>query len=375
VRALFLYNPEVVAFDYGTSHPFRLERMWLTEHICRSMDLFDAHTDPIRSFGQAEHEDLLSAHEAVYLDALQAASDGIQVQGFAACGLGSGDNPVFPGLWDYVLYTAGGSLRAAQALLDGETDRVFHPGGGLHHAMPRRASGFCYVNDVVLAIQRLVSAGRRVLYLDIDAHHGDGVQHAFYDTDRVLTLSVHQDGRTLFPGSGFVAEIGEGSGSGYSVNVPLLPFASDAEYLRVWDEIVEPLRQAFGPDVVVTELGADALLGDPLTMLELKLHCWWELLTKISAWGLPWLAVGGGGYYVANAMRAWALAWMAIRGDAAPTNLPPAPEKLPGSIADLVWPADFWGAPIGHVGPRPDEMALREVIAEVQLRVFPHHGL
>jgi acetoin utilization protein AcuC len=375
MQAIFLYNPEVVQFDYGYSHPFRLERLWLTEHLCRQLGLFASGQGEEQGFTPARRDQLLVAHDPVYLDALQAASMGIHAPGLALLGLGSGDNPVFPGLWEYSLQTAGGTLRAAQLLLDGDVGRVFHPGGGLHHALRRRASGFCYINDVVIGIHHLLDAGRRVFYLDLDAHHGDGVERAFYDTPRVLTLSVHQDGRTLFPGSGFPHEAGEGEGTGYAVNVPLLPSMSDDAYLRVWTEVIEPLLGAFRPDVLVTELGADALEGDPLAALALHLRGWWQLLQRITGLGLPWLAIGGGGYDLANAMRAWTLAWGAMIGWEPTDALPPRPAALPGLAARMQWPEDFWSAPARSAWSSPDDDTTAAVIRQVRRQIFPLHGL
>lgn len=375
MQPIFLYNPKVVQFDYGTTHPFRLERQWLTHRICSDLGLLDGRLGVERDFEPADPRDLLGAHESTYLDLLRAASDGLQVPGLARHGLGSGDNPVFTGLWEYVLYTGGGSLAAAEFLLTGETRRVFHVGGGLHHAMHGRASGFCYVNDVVLAIQRLVAQGRRVLYLDIDAHHGDGVQEAFYETNRVMTVSVHQDGRTLFPGSGFIQECGRGEGAGYAVNIPLLPHMGDDEYLRVFDEVLRPLFEAYRPDVLVTELGADPLLGDPLTNMELTLKGWWTLLGGIAAWDVPWLAVGGGGYDLANAMRAWTLAWVHMVGAECPERMPDPPAELPGIAARMHWPGDFWSAPVRMSSHSPEEAAISAIIDQVRGMIFQYHGL
>ncbi len=373
--ALFLYNPEIVQFDYGATHPFRLERVWLTEDLCRRLGLFVGAGRSVRSYAPADRDELLVAHDPAYLDVLAAASQGIGAPGLALHGLGSGDNPVFPGLWDYALYTAGGTLEAARSLLRDDAQRVFHPGGGLHHAQRSRASGFCYVNDVVVAIHYLVDQGQRVFYLDLDAHHGDGVELAFYGNPVVMTLSIHQDGRTLFPGTGFVHEIGQGDGTGYAVNVPLLPAMSDEVYLRVWDELVAPLIAAFSPDVIVTELGADALQGDPLAALALHLRGWWELVRRIAALKIPWLAVGGGGYDLANTMRAWTLAWGAMVEWEPVDSLPAAPAELPGCAAGMTWPRDLWSAPAPCAWAMPGEEAITAILRQVRARVFPHHGL
>jgi acetoin utilization protein AcuC len=375
MRAIFLYKPEVVQYDYGAMHPFRLERIWLTEYLCRELGLFEGTGRERRSFPAAERADLLVAHEPEYLDVLEAASQGIGAPGMAFHGLASSDNPVFPGLWEYSLDTVGGTLAGARLIADGEAQRVFHPGGGLHHAQPGRASGFCYVNDVVVGIHHLLSRNLRVLYLDLDAHHGDGVERAFYDDARVLSFSVHQDGRTLFPGSGFVNDIGRGAGLGYAVNVPLLPATTDEGYLQIWDGLIVPLVRSFGPDVLVTELGADALQGDPLAGLSLHLRGWWELVERIAALEIPWLAVGGGGYDLSNAMRAWTLAWGAMVGWTPSEALPARPGDMPGLAAGMPWPRDFWSAPTPGSGINPEAEITAGIIRRVREEVFPHHRL
>ena len=375
MRAVFLYKPEVVEFDYGRDHPFRLERLWLTEFLCNRLGLLGETECEQRSFAPAPRDALLVAHGASYLDLLAAASEGLGAPGLALHGLTSGDNPLFPGLWEYCLETVGGTLTGARLIASGEAQRVFHPGGGLHHAMPNRASGFCYVNDVVVAIRHLLDQERRVFYLDLDAHHGDGVEQAFYDDRRVLSFSIHQDGRTLFPGSGFISDSGRGDGTGFSVNVPLLPAMTDESYLQVWDELVLPLLEAYQPDVIVTELGADALQGDPLANLALRLEGWWQLVSRLAGLELPWLAVGGGGYDFANAMRAWTLAWGAMVAWTPPDHLPACPDDLPGAAAGMNWPRDFWSASGAVPGFHPDGEATAAIIRQVREEVFPHHEL
>ncbi|MBM3316609.1 MAG: acetoin utilization protein AcuC, partial [Candidatus Eisenbacteria bacterium] len=361
-------------YDYGAQHPFRLERLWLTEYLCRHYGLFDGE-GRVSGFPAARRADLLAAHDPGYLDILEAVSEGIGAPGLAEHGLASGDNPVFPGMWQYALETAGGTLLAAQLVAAGEARRVFHVGGGLHHARAGRASGFCYVNDVVIGIRHLLAGGKRVFYLDLDAHHGDGVEQAFYDDPRVLSFSIHQDGRTLFPGSGFANDIGRGEGRGFAVNVPLLPASSDEAYLRAWDELIVPLLSRFRPDALVTELGSDALLGDPLANLALRLEGWWELMRRIAALGLPWLAVGGGGYDLGNAMRAWTLAWGAMVGWTPDESFPPRPAELPGQAAMMRWPRSLWSPPAAGLGIHPDGEAAAAVIDRVRREVFPHHQL
>lgn len=188
--------------------------------------------------------------------------------------------------------------------------------------MPSRASGFCHINDGVLAIQALTRAGKRVAYVDIDAHHGDGVEHAFYSRSDVLTISIHQTGRTIFPGTGFVNDIGEGEGRGYAVNIPLSPGAGDDAYQQAFDELVLPLLRTFQPDVLVTQLGSDAVLGDIVANLRLSLRGFERCLQQFRAVELPWIALGGGGYDVANVVRAWTMAWATLLDRDLPDQIP-----------------------------------------------------
>ena len=212
-------------------------------------------------------------------------------------------------------------------MASGEGEMAFNIAGGLHHAMRSRASGFCYVNDPVIVILKLINRGKRVAYIDIDAHHGDGVQKAFYQTDQVLTISLHESGYSLFPGSGFEYEIGEGEGEGYSVNLPFLPYTDDEVYLWAFEEIVPPLIRAFQPDVVVTQLGVDTFYNDPLTNLHLSIFGFEKVVRRIKDLAQRWVALGGGGYDVSNVARAWTLAWAVMNGIE-------LSEELPGSYLE-----------------------------------------
>ncbi|MFH1091038.1 MAG: acetoin utilization protein AcuC, partial [Pseudomonadota bacterium] len=217
---------------------------------------------------------------------------------------------------------------------DGEVGLAFNMAGGLHHAMSRRASGFCYVNDIVVAIEELLKRGLRVAYVDVDAHHGDGVQAAFYDTDRVLTISLHQHGHTLFPGTGFVFETGQGRGQGFSANLPLYPGTDDELFLRVFQGVVPDLVKAFEPDVLFTQLGVDTFRTDPLTNLCLTTNGFLAAVSILKELGLPWVALGGGGYHLVNVARAWTLAW-ALMNDVE------LDDDLPRSFVDLIRPQGY----------------------------------
>ena len=213
---------------------------------------------------------------------------------------------------------------AAQALMAGECDVAFSFAGGLHHAMADHASGFCVFNDATIAISWLVARGARVAYVDVDAHHGDGVQAAFYRTNNVLTISLHQDGRTLFPGTGFVYEAGVGLGEGYCVNVPLAPSTDDEAYLWAFDQIVPPLLKRFNADFVVTQLGVDTHYKDPLTHLVLTTAGQKAVYERLESLAPRWLALGGGGYALGVVPRSWTLAFGVMSGQTFPDKLPDA---------------------------------------------------
>ncbi len=191
---------------------------------------------------------------------------------------------------------------------------AFNIAGGLHHAAAARASGFCYVNDPVLAICYFLDQARRVMYLDIDAHHGDGVQWAFYDDPRVLTVSFHQDGRTLFPGTGGLTETGRGEGTGYAVNIPMLAGTDDYVFWQGFESVVPRLMEAFKPDVVVSQLGVDTFVDDPLAALELTTNGFSKAIAYLTKKAPAWVALGGGGYNPVNVARAWTLAWAIMNG-------------------------------------------------------------
>src|SRR3989442_4001070 len=314
-------------------------------------------------------------HTQDYLDVLKAANGGAVPEHAARCGLGPGDNPVFPGLWDAARLCAAGSLLAAELVASGKATRVFHFAGGLHHAMPSRASGFCYVNDGVLAILRLRERGLRVLYVDIDAHHGDGVQHAFYGDPDVLTISTHERGDYLFPGTGFVEEAGTGAGVGYSVNLPLEPFTDSSVYLPAFVEVVTPLFRAFRSDVVVAQLGIDSHRTDPLTHLALDVQGFARAVARIAELAPRLLCLGGGGYDLPNVARAWTAAWAVLNGVELPAELPasfgPDLERYAFAAPTLWDPPDPLPEPKRR---RAEEVAARQAGA-IRRIIFPVHPL
>ena len=217
MKTALIHSDDWRRFDYGPEHPLRMERLGLTWRLMEAYGLTALAGSATHRPEPAPEASIARYHHPEYIEMLKACNNGLHPRAASMFGLGPGDNPVFRGVWDCARLVAGGSLLAADLIAKGEVDRVFHFAGGLHHAVDQRASGFCYVNDAVLAIMRLRERGLRVAYVDIDAHHGDGVQAAFYRDPNVLTISTHERGERLFPGTGFVREAGEGAGVGYSV--------------------------------------------------------------------------------------------------------------------------------------------------------------
>lgn len=323
-KAVLVYSKQFGRHSYGPSHPLKVERLQLTMDLIAAYGLLDSPDAPWVEARKADETDLLQFHSAEYLAMLKLANTGQAPPQARRFGLGSGDNPVFPGLFDWSLLVAGATLECVRQVMDEDRRIAFNMAGGLHHARADRASGFCYLNDPVIGINRMIENGLRVGYLDIDVHHGDGVQGAFYNTDRVLTISIHQHGYTLFPGTGFPDEMGEGPGRGYAVNVPLAPGTGDDVYLWTFMELVPPLMRAYDPDVLVTQLGVDTLATDPLAGLDLTHKCFVKLVEEIKSWNRKWVALGGGGYDVMNVARAWSQAWAVMKGADIPDTLPEA---------------------------------------------------
>ena len=312
----------LLRFDFGLHHPFKIYRLGLAYALMEAYGLTEGPEIYTLEPREATLDEAKIFHSEGYLEVLQLANSGMWVPNLFAHGLGTGDNPVFPGVYEWGMSVAGASIQCAKEILEGRAKIAFNFAGGLHHAMPSRASGFCHINDVVLAIKIFLAEKKRVVYVDIDAHHGDGVQYAFYNTDRVLTISVHQSGETIFPGTGSVQEIGEAEGQGYAVNVPLLPGARDDVYGRVLHSVVLPLIEAYEPDVLVTQLGADALRGDLVASLAMSLRQFERFVDGFRSLARPWLALGGGGYAVENVVRAWTLAWATMNDITLPDEIP-----------------------------------------------------
>jgi acetoin utilization protein AcuC len=321
-QAVFLSSPEVWGRGHGEEHPLKPERLQRTFNLLMAYDAFQAPNVCVLGPEPASFDDLALFHTMEYIEVVKALSEGERGIPAGRYGFGPGDNPIFAGMFEIERLKVGSSLMGARLLVQGACDVAFSYSGGLHHAGPDFASGFCVFNDAAIAVHWLIQKGLRVAYVDIDVHHGDGVQGAFYDTNRVLTISFHQDGRTLFPGTGFTNEIGGGVGEGYCVNVPLPPGTGDENYLWAFKEVVPPLLERFDADIVVTQLGVDTHYKDPLAQLNLTTHGQEELFKILSALAPHWLALGGGGYAMDVVPRAWTIAFGVMSGQIFPDELP-----------------------------------------------------
>jgi acetoin utilization protein AcuC len=343
-RSAFVYSPEYLGYKLSEEHPLNPIRLALTDSLVEACGLL-AGPDVVRAAPRpATEEELLLAHDRAYVERVRELSRGGWADPIADFGLGSPDNPAFRGMHEATALVVGGTVRAAELVMGGQVSHAFNPGGGLHHANRRLASGFCIYNDAAVGIAWLRGQGARVLYVDTDAHHGDGVQWIFYEDPGVLTISLHETGRFLFPGTGEPSERGQGPGSGYSVNVPLQPYTDHASWVECYDLVVPPLARAFRPDVIVAQNGCDGHAIDPLTHLHAltitfehfgrRAH---ELAHELCEGRL--IALGGGGYALWNVVpRAWTAVWAAISDQPLPESVPDAwrerwgpesPERLP----------------------------------------------
>lgn len=321
-QTVFLSSPQVWQRGHGPHHPLKPERLQRTHELLETYGAFESTNVGLVPPRPATEAELQLFHTAKYVSVVKALSEGDRTISARHYGFGPGDNPIFDGMYDSEGLKVGSAIQAAELLVSGQCDVAFSYSGGLHHAGSELASGFCVFNDAAVAILWLLSQGKRVAYVDVDVHHGDGVQTAFYDDDRVLTISLHQDPRTLFPGTGFVREIGRGPGEGYCVNVPLPPYTDDENYLWAFREIVPPMLERFEADVLVTQLGVDTHIQDPLANLALTTTGQATIFSALAELASKWLALGGGGYAMDVVPRAWTLAFGVMAGLEWPEELP-----------------------------------------------------
>ncbi len=314
-RFRIVYGPELASYSFGPDHPLQADRYLLTMALLSALGWLDAPEIEIEAPRFATLTELLTVHSYPYVEAVQqgqAIARGERPPtDLSLYGLGTSDDPLFPNLHDAASLYTGATIQAMNALLEGKAIHAFSPAGGQHHAQRALASGFCIYNDCAAAIAIALQAGRRVAYVDLDAHHGDGVQAAFYDNPRALTISIHESGRFLFPGTGEVSEIGRDDGRGTCLNIPLPAFAGDEVILQAFDRVIEPAVHAYRPDILLTQTGVDSHHADPLTHLNATLPLFSKLAARLHALAHDscagrWLIVGGGGYDPVDVTpRAW----------------------------------------------------------------------
>jgi acetoin utilization protein AcuC len=330
-RAGFVWDPRLASHVYREDHPLKPARLVGVHDTLAALGAFDRRNAEVLAPREATIAEIERIHSPEYVDAVRQASGDPDLD-WSRWGLQQwGDTPPFRGMHEASLLTTGATLVGLEAVVAGRLRASFNGAGGLHHAMRDRASGFCVYNDPAIACGLLADRGLRVAYVDIDAHHGDGVQAAFYDTDQVLTISLHETGRTLFPGTGFASERGTGRGAGYSVNVALPPFTDDAAYRRAFDAVVPPVVARYRPDVLVTQQGIDSHFTDPLTHLQVSTHAREHCVRTFRSFGVPWVAMGGGGYDLDAVRRAWSIEFLVMLDAPVPAQLHDAdPPTLAG---------------------------------------------
>ncbi len=324
-----IWDDDHIRYDFGPDHPLKPVRVELTVQLIRACGLTDGARVLTLPRAPFDEDDLQRLHTPDYVETVQRLSANPRIAGAPHYGLGLGDNPVFAGMHEASMEVCGASVAAAEAVWTGRAAHAFNPAGGLHHAMPSRASGFCIYDDPAAAIEWLLRKGAaRVAYVDIDTHHGDGVQEFFYDDPRVLTVSLHESGRYLFPGTGFPDEVGAGDARGTALNLALPPATTGEMYLEAFEAVVPPALDAFAADVLVTQLGCDTHVTDPLAHLALTTDDYVTLgrrlheLAHRHARG-RWVALGGGGYQIANVVpRAWTIYFAELTGHHLPHEVP-----------------------------------------------------
>jgi acetoin utilization protein AcuC len=380
--ARLVWDERYMQYDFGPQHPLRPERFRFGLDLLKEARLWEPEHETLQP--QAPNRaDLELVHSSDYVELVERLDAGEDVEPslLGRHGLGPGDNPSFPHIHQSSALVASGSLWAARGVMAGEYLHAFNPAGGLHHAMRDRASGFCIYNDVAVAIAALLKEhGARVLYLDFDAHHGDGVQALFYDEPQVLTFSIHESGRYLFPGTGEVEELGEGAGRGYSVNAPMEPFTQDDSWLAAVNALVPELAEGFQPDVIVSQHGCDGHAWDPLTHLGITTRAIGEQARLVHELahrycGGRWIGSGGGGYDFRRVVpRMYALVFSQMANRPLPPELPGAWRERWASSGRDVLPTEFLDSADGFPPPpRADEIARRnaDTVERARQAVLP----
>jgi acetoin utilization protein AcuC len=377
VGSIFVYSNDMAWFDFGPDHPYKPERAIKAYDLCTRYGVMKQPWIKILEPKPLVKSLLMLFHEADYIRILEEASAGEVRPEMLEHGLGSEDNPIVSGIYEWSLRAAGGTHEAMGRIMNGDALVAFNPLGGFHHGMPDHGEGFCYINDIAITIMDFLNRWpeQRIAYVDFDAHHGNGVQEAFYAEPRVFFISLHETGRTLYPWSGSEKEIGNAAGKGFTVNFPLEPGSDDDVYDSVLDDVVFPLLRSFSPDIIVAQIGADILLSDPLTHLKMTNNTYQRAIRGIKELCPKILALGGGGYDLYRTARCWTLAWSILNG-VEPMDefvglvggMMFGPEKEVGSLYDHQYRSK------GEIKEKAFKEA-RRVTAYIQKEIFPIHGI
>ncbi|MGC4932725.1 acetoin utilization protein AcuC [Gordonia sp. DT30] len=407
MSAAVIWSEDFLSYRWAHTHPMNPVRLALTMTLARSLGVLDGVdvAEPLN----VDDDALIPVHSREYIDAVRAVGSGTASLSGPLLerlfGLGDADNPVFEGMHEAARLLVGGTLAAAQAVASGSVRRAVNIGGGMHHAMKSRAAGFCIYNDCSVAIRWLLANGYdRIAYVDIDAHHGDGVQAEFVADPRVMTISLHQHPATLWPGTGWPTEVGDDTAHGTAVNLPFMPDTPDRLWLRGFHAVVPSMIGAFAPQILISQCGADSHRADPLTDLALTVDgqraammAMRELADRYCEG--RWIAVGGGGYGVVDVVpRSWAhlLAIVLDRDVPVDTTIDDSWCATAGEVAATVY-SEYSAPPVGTMGDDGDvdfvawdgdtgqdpppgiaESALRQTdraIMATRTAVFPLHGL
>jgi acetoin utilization protein AcuC len=388
-NAAIVHDLALEGYGFGGDHPFNPLRIRLTLELCEALGLLEGY--PFVASEPATDKDLTTVHSLTYVRLVQKAGrGGGDLWDLVHYGLGTGDNPIFPDMHDACARVVGAVLEACRLVVRGGATHAMCISGGLHHALRSRASGFCVYNDAGVAIARLKreNPGIRIAYLDTDAHHGDGVQWMFYEDPEVLTLSMHESGRYLFPGTGGIDERGRKAGIGYSVNVPLEPFTDDSSWISCFEAVVPEVLRAFKPDLILSQNGCDAHALDPLTHLSATTDLYEYIPRRVHELAHElcsgrWVATGGGGYDIWRVVpRAWTALWGAVSHQELPERMPegwlaPWGEKSPVTLPPLLRddPADYPPAEraseIADRNRRTTEELLERVLPLIQESAAP----
>ena len=390
-QARIVWDASFTKYNFGPSHPMAPIRLDLTARLCEALGLFDAPGVEVRGAEPASDELLETVHDPDYVAAVKAASAD-PARADPDRGIGTEDDPAFVGMHESSARIVTGTVDVVRAVWEGETSHGVNFTGGLHHAMPDRASGFCIYNDIAVGIQWLLDHGaERIAYVDVDVHHGDGVERIFWDDPRVLTISLHETGRALFPGTGWPTDIGGPKAEGCAVNVSLPPGLADAGWLRAIHATVMPIVRSFKPDILITQHGCDTHAEDPLAHFAMTVDAQRSALESLHRLAHEvcdgrWVALGGGGYEVVGVVPR---TWTHLTAIAAHVPLPTSTE-IPEDWREHVERATGRPAPLRmgdlttqdgplwwrswDLGYDPGSEVDRAIMA-TRTAVFPHHGL